>query len=49
MMDEANYLDQSSSAACSFAGFLQMLALSGAIDSLDELLPAPARQASKRW
>ena len=49
LQDEAMYLDQSHFAACSFAGFLQMLSLNGVEDALDELVPAGSRQPSKRW
>jgi hypothetical protein len=43
VQEEGNLLDQSAFAACSFAGFLQLLNLSSAIHSLDELVPACAR------
>lgn len=48
--DERNYLDQSSLAACSFAGFLQLLHLSGALQSLDVLITCAGDATdSKRW
>ena len=50
MHDEQNYLDQSSLAACSFAGFLQLLHLSSALSSLDVLIPSAAAVSdSQRW
>ena len=48
--DERNYLDQSSLAACSFAGFLQLLHLSGTLLSLDVFISCAGDATdSKRW